>query len=311
MEIYLKNMLNQTLQDEDGNGLKVITNKGLSSEEIDLYEAKNGIKLPRDFREVFEFSNGLHFFGEEILAIQEQQIISNESLLSFHSWGNGDFDAIVVESNIREKHPLRQVVFVCHETGQIVPIAADIKTWIKHVYHEVRTRGVLMHPDDYEIAALRETNSSLFYKFIKKNPLKKNKSENSHKIQTGLYANVRKHIQAFEDGSKAGTEIKTKYFSNGNKASEEVYRNGKLNGIVRYWHENGRICNEIEFVEGVLCGRNTIWDEKGNLIAEGYFLKGVPWDGNFKSEDENGVEYVEKYKDGKMIQKQGFSKHEG
>lgn len=58
-------------------------------------------------------------------------------------------------------------------------------------------------------------------------------------------------------------------------------KNGKLNGPVLSWHENGRRHFQGQCKDGERDGIWRYWDEKGNLVAEGEFRNGKRWNGTF------------------------------
>ena len=53
------------------------------------------------------------------------------------------------------------------------------------------------------------------------------------------------------------------YYENGQKRSEETYKNGKLDGLWTDWYENGQKWQEGTFKDGKQIGR-TNWYEDGN-----------------------------------------------
>ncbi len=53
------------------------------------------------------------------------------------------------------------------------------------------------------------------------------------------------------------------YYTNGQKASEEFYLDGKKQGKSRAWHENGRLKLEVHYVDGKEQGQAITWDENG------------------------------------------------
>lgn len=56
------------------------------------------------------------------------------------------------------------------------------------------------------------------------------------------------------------------YYSNGNLASEEEYKNGYKEGVIREYFENGQMEEEYFIKFNRLCKSFKLWDINGNLI---------------------------------------------
>ena len=54
-------------------------------------------------------------------------------------------------------------------------------------------------------------------------------------------------------------EVKTEYYDNGNKMSEESFKCGVRNGVSTHWYEDGIKKSEIHYKEGELHGVSTQW----------------------------------------------------
>ena len=52
-----------------------------------------------------------------------------------------------------------------------------------------------------------------------------------------------------------------------NQKFEGSYKDGKLHGMSKIWHENGNLAEETIYDEGVLISK-TSWDENGIIINE-------------------------------------------
>jgi antitoxin component YwqK of YwqJK toxin-antitoxin module len=59
------------------------------------------------------------------------------------------------------------------------------------------------------------------------------------------------------------TGVVTSFYTNGRKASEEYYVDGKKQGKSRGWHENGQQKLEVNYVDGKEQGKAITWDENG------------------------------------------------
>jgi len=75
------------------------------------------------------------------------------------------------------------------------------------------------------------------------------------------------------------TTVKTEYWDNGQKSSEENYKDGKKDGVWTQWFENGQKESEENFKNGKEEGLNTSWYENGQKMYEV----------NYKDGKQNGV----------------------
>jgi len=64
------------------------------------------------------------------------------------------------------------------------------------------------------------------------------------------------------------------YYKNGQKASEELYVDGKKHGKSRGWHENGQLKLEVLFVDGKEQGQAITWDENGQEQLQVNYVDG-------------------------------------
>jgi hypothetical protein len=106
------------------------------------------------------FSNGIDIFGIEILPLEDMFFFQEEKLVSFHGWGNGDFDCISINSD----ESLGKIFFVNHSVDNIIPLCSSITEWILGAIKEVEVNGTLLHPYDYEF---RENEEGM-YKNVRK-----------------------------------------------------------------------------------------------------------------------------------------------
>lgn len=87
----------------------------------------------------------------------------------------------------------------------------------------------------------------------------------------------KKHLEelAFVVGEKKPfTGIFEGYHRSGTKKAEIRFRNGKQNGLVCMWYDNGFPSNEATFVNGKLEGVATEWNRDGTLRKERLFKNG-------------------------------------
>ena len=99
----LSDFSNTSLEDEDGGSLQIVLRNPTSELQLQRFEESIGTSLPPQLRELFEVSNGLGWFGVEVLSISELLYYREQGIIPFHSWGNGDFDCIATkESSYQE-----------------------------------------------------------------------------------------------------------------------------------------------------------------------------------------------------------------
>ena len=78
------------------------------------------------------------------------------------------------------------------------------------------------------------------------------------------------------------------YYENGQKKSDETYKNGKQVGKRTIWHENSQKRLECTYIDGEKEGKETIWYENGQKKLEQTFKDGKFVTGTRKQWDENG-----------------------
>ena len=91
------------------------------------------------------FSNGINLFGQKIFSLEEMEFFNVSNVISFHSWGNGDFDCILIDEEQKEE----TVFFMKHSNDALTPVCSSLYNWIKEVIKEIQQKGTLLHPDDY------------------------------------------------------------------------------------------------------------------------------------------------------------------
>lgn len=64
------------------------------------------------------------------------------------------------------------------------------------------------------------------------------------------------------------------YFSNGKVFSEENYKDGKLDGVVKNYYPNGKLTEETHYTEGKKDGVSKVYTDEGILIEEVAYLNG-------------------------------------
>jgi hypothetical protein len=156
----LANYINTTFEDEEGLPTKIETSEGAPMHRIRDFEKRKKIALPRDLMRLLMFSNGINIFGISILPLNEMDY--DQGLLTFHNWGNGDFDCISLEQN----NEFGSVFFMNHSPDYIYFVCHSINEWIINAIQEIQKRGTLFHPMDYN-----DSEDYGLYKNISKNKL--------------------------------------------------------------------------------------------------------------------------------------------
>ena len=91
-------------------------------------------------------------------------------------------------------------------------------------------------------------------------------------------------------------------YENGQKYSEDNYKDGKEDGLQEGWHENGRKWSEENWKDGKEDGLFASWHENGQKRAEGNWKDGNQ-DGLFVWWHENGQKKLEvNWKDGEEVE---------
>ena len=134
------------VEDEDGDVVRLLVGRPVSEEALQSYEARLGGRLPGEFRDLLAFSNGMNLFGLEIMPVEGQEHFSEQGIISFHNWGNGDFDCIALCSS---GHPEGAVLFMNHTPNVLVPISPSLGQWLSAVVDELNEKGAVLHPGDY------------------------------------------------------------------------------------------------------------------------------------------------------------------
>lgn len=135
----------QSLVDEDGNDIGIELVQATIKYEISNFEVKNRIELPSELKKLLLLSDGLLLFGIKILSLAEMEFFPSEGILSFHSWGNGDFDCLSVGVN----YPIGTIFFMSHSEENITKVNNTMQGWFKEVISEIKKNGTLLHPLDY------------------------------------------------------------------------------------------------------------------------------------------------------------------
>ena len=135
----------ETFLDEDENSLIVELREGAAIESITKFEVDNHLKLPEDLKELLLFSNGIDLFGIQIHSLDEMEYFPRSEILTFHTWGNGDFDCLSVGGD----YSRGTVVFMSHNEDRLALVSDSLTEWFTGVIADIKRTGTLLHPFDY------------------------------------------------------------------------------------------------------------------------------------------------------------------
>jgi antitoxin component YwqK of YwqJK toxin-antitoxin module len=79
------------------------------------------------------------------------------------------------------------------------------------------------------------------------------------------------------------------HWKNGKKKTEGAYKDGRLHGLWRTWHENGKPAREVEYDKGMRDGRCAEWYDNGQLKRDWRYEDGKPASGTWKEWHRNGA----------------------
>ena len=131
------------IADEGGDVCRVCWNDGLTAEQIERCEARHEIRFPESFRTFLQRSDGCELFGYDLLSLSGLQWY--DGLVAFHSWGNGDFDCLKLNS-AGDPAP---VLFMNHNPNVTVEVASSFDQWLEKMIAELQETGCVCHPGDY------------------------------------------------------------------------------------------------------------------------------------------------------------------
>lgn len=101
--------------------------------------------------------------------------------------------------------------------------------------------------------------------------------------------------------AKDAGDIYTSDFTDGKRQFEIGYAQGKLNGSMRRWAQNGQLILERHYVDDLLEGRSKRWHENG-ILAEDAFYIDDKLEGEYLQYDKEGnVILRAKFREGKIL----------
>ena len=73
------------------------------------------------------------------------------------------------------------------------------------------------------------------------------------------------------------------YFEDGRKMCEVSFKDGRMHGVARSWHQNGTKSDETHWLNGARHGKSCDWFENGEVKVEadfeyGVLMKKTEWD---------------------------------
>ncbi len=99
-----------------------------------------------------------------------------------------------------------------------------------------------------------------------------------------------------------GEGVYTKEFSDGSKQFEISFAEGKLNGPMRRWAQNGQLILERNYADDVLEGRSKRWYDNG-IPQEDAFYIDDKLEGEYISYDKSGnIAMRAKFEGGELVE---------
>jgi hypothetical protein len=144
----LETLRDVVLKDEDGNTLSLVLREPATERAILDREKSIGTTLPMQLKELLSISNGIGLFGVELMPLSELYYFTEQSIVQFHPWGNGDFDCITTRGCEEGEG---RVVFMNHSPHVLSLIELSLASWMRRVVAEVTKKHVLLHPADYRV----------------------------------------------------------------------------------------------------------------------------------------------------------------
>ncbi|HEX5030882.1 MAG TPA: toxin-antitoxin system YwqK family antitoxin [Candidatus Eisenbacteria bacterium] len=89
------------------------------------------------------------------------------------------------------------------------------------------------------------------------------------------------------DPPKDGTYVEK--WPDGKLKLEAHYKDGKLHGLMRRWHENGQLAAHEEYENGKWEGRRAAWWDNGQVQFDWQYHEGKLREGTWKSFHKNGA----------------------
>jgi antitoxin component YwqK of YwqJK toxin-antitoxin module len=104
--------------------------------------------------------------------------------------------------------------------------------------------------------------------------------------------------KSYKDGLRQGTW--TQYYDDGKTVKiEQSYVDGKIEGPIKMFHENGKPRQHANYKGGLLSGKMEEWNEDGEKVAEATFKAGK-LDGKLTRWNTDGTTFEQTYVDGKL-----------
>ena len=91
-------------------------------------------------------------------------------------------------------------------------------------------------------------------------------------VKSMLRSGVKGGLYRYKDGKLDG--LMTQWHENGQKKEEETYKDGKKDGLDTVWYENGQKSVEATYKDGKLDGLQTTWHVNGQKSEEATYKEG-------------------------------------
>ncbi len=113
-----------------------------------------------------------------------------------------------------------------------------------------------------------------------------------------IFTKKKKDKKNYKEGKLEG--IQKFWYDNGQLYYENNYKNGKLNGIQKFWYDNGQLYYEENYKNGKKEGIQKGWYDNGQLLYENNYKEGKA-EGKQKRWYNNGIlTFEQNYENGNM-----------
>lgn len=99
-----------------------------------------------------------------------------------------------------------------------------------------------------------------------------NYKNNKMIVEQQVEGNQVKIVYFFNDTNSMSGKSET--YINGKLLSVSIFKNGKMNGVIKMYYENGKIQAIHNFKDNVLNGEAIEYDENGNVIKKVLYKNG-------------------------------------
>ena len=130
---------------------------------------------------------------------------------------------------------------------------------------------------------IKEKGKAIFYSKLEKNEVIVT-DENNNLLQTMNYKNNKMIVEQQVEGNQVkivylfndtnSMSGKSETYINGKLLSVSIFKNGKMNGVIKMYYENGKIGAVYNIKDNIQDGEAIEYDEDGNVIRKVLYKNG-------------------------------------